>query len=61
MRSGNSGDSLPSDAGQTLRYLRVRPTFLMVGTVEPRKGHAQTLAAFERLWANGHEVNQVTG
>lgn len=49
MRSGNSGDSLPSDAGQTLRYLRVRPTFLMVGTVEPRKGHAQTLVAFERL------------
>lgn len=27
--------------------------FLMVGTVEPRKGHAQALDAFERLWAQG--------
>lgn len=29
---------------------------LVVGTMEPRKGHAQTLAAFERLWAKGMEV-----
>jgi glycosyltransferase involved in cell wall biosynthesis len=29
----------------------------MVGTVEPRKGHAQALAAFELLWARGVEVN----
>lgn len=28
-------------------------TFLMVGTVERRKGHAQVLAAFEQLWARG--------
>ena len=31
----------------------------MVGTLEPRKGHAQTLAAFEQLWAEGVEVNLV--
>jgi glycosyltransferase involved in cell wall biosynthesis len=31
----------------------------MVGTVEPRKGHAQTLAAFELLWADGVDVNLV--
>ncbi len=29
------------------------PSLLMVGTVEPRKGHAQALAACERLWAAG--------
>jgi glycosyltransferase involved in cell wall biosynthesis len=34
-----------------------RPTFLMVGTIEPRKGHAQTLAAFEQLWRQGIEAN----
>jgi glycosyltransferase involved in cell wall biosynthesis len=34
-----------------------RPTFLMVGTVEPRKGHAQALAACERLWQQGVNVN----
>jgi glycosyltransferase involved in cell wall biosynthesis len=29
----------------------------MVGTIEPRKGHAQTLAAFERLWSEEVDVN----
>ena len=33
--------------------LRTRPSFLMVGTVEPRKGHRQALAAIEKLWATG--------
>jgi glycosyltransferase involved in cell wall biosynthesis len=28
----------------------------VVSTLEPRKGHAQTLRAFEKLWAEGHEV-----
>jgi glycosyltransferase involved in cell wall biosynthesis len=30
--------------------------FLMVGTVEPRKGHAQALEAIERLWAQDEHV-----
>lgn len=30
-----------------------RPSFLMVGTIEPRKGYDVALAAFERLWAQG--------
>ena len=29
------------------------PFFLMVGTIEPRKGHDVVLAAFENLWKNG--------
>lgn len=37
--------------------LEYRPTMLMVGTVEPRKGHAQALQAFEQLWADELEVN----
>lgn len=48
---------LPPDAEQVLMRLRRRPTFLMVGTIEPRKGHAQALAAFEELWSQGHEIN----
>jgi glycosyltransferase involved in cell wall biosynthesis len=48
------------EAGTVLPFdLRGRPTFLMVGTIEPRKGHAQTLAAFEELWRLGHDVNLV--
>ena len=33
-----------------------RPTFLMVGTLEPRKGGRQAVAAFEQLWAEGVDV-----
>jgi glycosyltransferase involved in cell wall biosynthesis len=44
---------LPTDAGQVLARLRASPSFLMVGTIEPRKGHALVLDAFERLWADG--------
>ena len=36
-----------------LASLETARSFLMVGTVEPRKGHAQVLDAFERLWAHG--------
>lgn len=50
---------MPDDANAVLGQLAVRPSFLMVGTVEPRKGHAQTLAAFELLWADGVDVNLV--
>ena len=42
-----------------VQQLRARPSFLMVGTIEPRKGHLQALAAFEQLWAAGHDLNLV--
>lgn len=50
---------LPLDAEHVLAHLRARPSFLMVGTIEPRKGYLQTIAAFERLWATGIDVNLV--
>lgn len=31
----------------------------MVGTIEPRKGYAQALAAFEQLWADDVEANLI--
>ena len=34
-------------------------TFLMVGTVEPRKGHALALDAFSQLWRDGYDFNLV--
>lgn len=52
-----SDGRLPSGANAVLERLRVRVTFLMVGTVEPRKGHAEVLDAFERLWHSGLDVN----
>ena len=47
------------DTPAALAALAARPSFLMVGTVEPRKGHAQALAAFELLWVQGVDVNLV--
>jgi len=35
------------------------PAFLMVGTLEPRKAHAQALEAFELLWSRGVKANLV--
>lgn len=39
--------------------LRSKPTFAMVGTLEPRKGHEQVLRAFEILWKSDVNVNLV--
>lgn len=50
---------LPHDAEETLASLAGRPTFLMVGTIEPRKGYLQTLAAFDCLWRDGVDANLV--
>ena len=48
-------ESIPStgitpEVRRLLAGRRRRPTILMVGTVEPRKGYDVALAAFERLW-----------
>lgn len=44
---------------QALAAMRIRPSFLMVGTLEPRKGHEQALDALEQLWREGEDVNLV--
>lgn len=36
-----------------VRFDSTRPFSLMVGTLEPRKGHADILAAFSELWRQG--------
>ena len=50
---------IPSSSERILKSLSARASFLMVGTVEPRKGYAQTLDAFELLWAQGVDINLV--
>jgi glycosyltransferase involved in cell wall biosynthesis len=50
---------LPSDSSHVFREISKRPTFLVIGTLEPRKGQAQTLAAFEALWEQRIDVNLV--
>ena len=50
---------LTDNADDVLIAISSRPSFLSVGTIEPRKGHAQTLAAFELLWQAGQDINLV--
>lgn len=50
---------LPADARDVLARLRCSTSFLMVGTLEPRKGHAQVLEAFEHMWRAGRDINLV--
>ncbi|MBA5608617.1 glycosyltransferase [Duganella sp. FT3S] len=58
--AGTSGQANVDDVPHPLLpALRARPSFLMVGTIEPRKGHLQALAAFESLWAAGVDVQLV--
>ncbi|WP_379988885.1 glycosyltransferase [Dokdonella soli] len=46
-----------ADAGLKAVFDRTdRPVFLNVGTLEPRKGHADVLDAFEHLWADGEDA-----
>jgi glycosyltransferase involved in cell wall biosynthesis len=54
---GNSNPSsgLPKDAEKIIDVIKNKQSFLMVGTVEPRKGHALVLDAFESLWSSGED------
>jgi glycosyltransferase involved in cell wall biosynthesis len=42
-----------------LQQIYACPTFIMVGTIEPRKGYLQTIEAFNQLWQRGVNVNLV--
>ena len=50
---------LPVGAKQVLQEFACRPTFLTVGTIEPRKGQQQVVDGFEVLWEQGVDVNLV--
>ena len=47
------------EGAEVLAACHSRPTLLMVGTLEPRKGHALALAAIELLWEDGIHLNLV--
>lgn len=49
---------IPENANAILEWIGQRTTVLMVGTVEPRKGYDQALAAFEVLWTHISQVRR---
>lgn len=59
MEQAPHSPTLPPEAAAVLAHIQAHPSFLMVGTIEPRKGHAQVLEAFDLLWAQGLQANLV--
>ncbi len=57
--AGRPSAGTPSSNDARLAAVLSRPAFLMVGTVEPRKGHGQVLDGFEALWREGVDVSLV--
>lgn len=50
---------IPPEADATLEAIAAAPTVLMVSTIEPRKGYAQALDAFELLWSQNQNIHLV--
>jgi glycosyltransferase involved in cell wall biosynthesis len=59
MKNSAPSCGLPDNAKAVLSQLAARPSFLMVGTIEPRKGYLQTLDAFTQLWQKDLQINLV--
>lgn len=57
--SSASTSGFDSNAPAVRAVIAKHPTFLCVGTIEPRKGQRQILRAFEQLWKEGESVNLV--
>ena len=59
LESSSPTKGLSPDAPEILATLSAKPTFLLVGTIEPRKGYGEMLEAFTQLWAESIDVNLV--
>ena len=51
--------TLDNDDIKVLKKIPEGLSFLMVGTLEPRKGHGFVIDAFEELWNKGHDVSLI--
>lgn len=47
------------EGAEALMACKLRQTLLMVGTIEPRKGYSQALAAVDVLWKQGIDLNLI--
>lgn len=47
---------MPEDSDLVLEQIRNFTSFLMVGTLEPRKGYEEALETFDTLWASNEQV-----
>lgn len=59
INNSNPSRGLPKNYNVVLDKIEEKISFIMVGTLEPRKAHLQTLKAFENLWAQHIDVNLI--
>lgn len=59
IKNSQPSKGLPDNYQDVLAQLDSSKSFLMVGTIEPRKGHRQAFEAFKELWAAGHDYTLV--
>jgi glycosyltransferase involved in cell wall biosynthesis len=59
IESSSPTRGLPVESNKILMTINSSVSFLMVGTVEPRKGYEKTLNAFEILWKEGIDINLI--
>ncbi|MDI5985663.1 glycosyltransferase family 1 protein [Halomonas sp. M4R5S39] len=59
IKSSIPSKGLDDNSERIIEQLKSSDSFLMVGTVEPRKGQDQVLDAFDVLWSQGHSINLV--
>ena len=52
-------DGVSAEDESVLESIAGKPAVLIVGTVEPRKGHRQALAALESMWRGGVDMSLV--
>lgn len=55
----HAGSATAPPAHACLMAAAARPTALVVGTLEPRKGHDDILSAFDTVWAEGLDIGVV--
>lgn len=59
LATSRRNQGLPVGFEKLLAQIELRPTVLMVGTVEPRKGYEDALTAFDVLWKKDFHCNLV--
>lgn len=59
LEGSKPSSGVPGSASEILSFLKSKPTFLSVSTIEPRKAQDQILDAFEYLWEEGGDYNLV--
>jgi len=57
LKNGTYSTGLPDSSTDVIAAFRKRPTFLMVSTIEPGKRQDEILAAIEKMWQRGTNVN----